>query len=60
MTEIEREKEIADLGQEIIKLHKEGRKGQAQICFHVMAALIGGRSLGQVEQMEKDGGLNAK
>ena len=57
MTHEEREKAIADLGQQIIKLQKDGRKQQAQICFHVMAALIGGRDAETVRQMEQDKGL---
>lgn len=58
MTPEAREKEIAELGQEIIELLAEGRKQQAQICFHTLASLLAGRDEETVKKMEREQGLD--
>lgn len=57
MTPLEREQAIEAQGEKIKQHMRDGDKKQAQICFHVMMALIAGRDAETVERMEQERGL---
>ncbi len=57
MDDQHREQEIESVAKQIMAAQKTGNKRLAQNLFHVMAALIGGRSDETVKRMEEERGL---
>lgn len=58
MDDLQREQEIESVAKQIVDAQKTGNKRLAQNLFHVMAALIGGRSDETVKRMEEERGLD--